>query len=218
MSSFRAPTVLNPSRGKWLIFAEDEVSITNAEILGTSYFGFGSGFRGGLIRSYVQVGRYSRIGRGVSLGLGNHDLHNTSIAGYFEFPPSGNGRGFASKEPKRRVVIGNDVWIGDGVRVNTGVKIGDGAVIGAGAFVNRDVAPYEIVGGLPAKHLKWRFEEDVRNALLRIAWWQYSPTYLKKYLDSDPIETIGFFQNLEVVPPLFDGAMNRVTPESKFVR
>src|SRR5699024_6882776 len=90
MSSFRAPTVLNPSRGKWLIFAEDEVSITNAEILGTSYFGFGSGFRGGLIRSYVQVGRYSRIGRGVSLGLGNHDLHNTSIAGYFEFPPSGN--------------------------------------------------------------------------------------------------------------------------------
>lgn len=218
MRNFKSPVITNPSKGKWLIFAEDEVSITNAEILGTSFFGFGSGFRGGLIRSYVQVGRYSRIGRGVSLGLGNHDTSNTSIAGFFGFPPSGTGRGFAATDPKRRVIIGNDVWIGDGVRINTGVTVGDGAVIGAGAFVNRDVAPYEIVGGLPSKHLRWRFEEPIRSALQEIAWWQFNPAFLKENLNQDPLATIDFFQSLSATPPPFDGRMNRVTPDSRFVR
>ncbi|MGP5112887.1 CatB-related O-acetyltransferase [Corynebacterium casei] len=218
MSKFKSPTITNPSQGKWLVFAEDEVSITNAEILGTSYFGFGSGFRGGLIRSYVQVGRYSRIGRGVSLGLGNHDMNNTSIAGFFAFPPSGTSRGFAAKEPKRRVIIGNDVWIGDGVRINTGVTIGNGAIIGAGAFVNKDVAPYEIVGGLPAKHLRWRFEEPIRNALEEIAWWQFDPAFLKEHLSADPFATIEFFRGLDTPPPPFNGRMNRVTPDSRFIR
>lgn len=217
MAKFKSPVFTNPSNGKWLVFAEDEVSVTNAEILGTSFFGFGSGFRGGLIRSYVEVGRYTRIGRGVSLGLGNHDIHNTSIAGFFRFPPSGRGKTFASSDPKRRVILGNDVWVGDGVRINTGVKVGDGAIIGAGAFVNRDVAPYEIVGGLPAKHIRWRFDEDVRKALLDLRWWQFDPTFLRDNLPADPLEAVELFHNLPQPPPPFSGSKNRVTPDSRFV-
>lgn len=217
MAKFKPPVFTDPSEGKWLIYAEDEVSITNAEILGTSFFGFGSGFRGGLIRSYVEVGRYTRIGRGVSLGLGNHDIHNTSIAGFFKFPPSGKGKRFASSDPKRRVILGNDVWVGDGVRINTGVTVGDGAVIGAGAFVNKDVEPYSIVGGLPAKHIRWRFDEDVRKALLEIQWWQYDPEFLQRFMRANPLETIEAFRSLEFTPPVFSGKRNRVTPDSRFV-
>ena len=63
------------------------------------------------------------------------------------------------------IVIGNDVWIAREVIVLSGVTIGDGAVVGAGAVVTSDVAPYEIVGGIPARHLKWRFDEETRAGL-----------------------------------------------------
>lgn len=72
-----------------------------------------------------------------------------------------------------KIIIGNDVWISSDVKIANGVNIGDGAVIASGSIVTRNVLPYSIVGGSPAKHIKWRFDEQVINQLLKIQWWNY---------------------------------------------
>lgn len=69
------------------------------------------------------------------------------------------------------VVIGNDVWIGSGVTIMSGIKIGDGAVISANSSVIKDVLPYEIVGGNPAKSIKLRFDVQIIKLLLNLRWW-----------------------------------------------
>jgi acetyltransferase-like isoleucine patch superfamily enzyme len=72
------------------------------------------------------------------------------------------------------VIIGSDVWLCSKAVILSGVTIGHGAVIAAGAVVSRDVAPYSVVAGNPARHVRWRFPEDIRNALLEAAWWEWS--------------------------------------------
>lgn len=72
-------------------------------------------------------------------------------------------------------VIGNDVWIGYGVTVLNGVKIGDGAVLSAGCVVTKDVAPYSVVGGVPARLIKKRFSDEIIERLIKIRWWEYGP-------------------------------------------
>ncbi len=77
-------------------------------------------------------------------------------------------------------VIGNDVWIGDNVSILGGVVIGDGAVVGANALVTKDVPPYAVVGGVPAKIIRFRFEEDIIEKLLKIKWWDWDINKIKK--------------------------------------
>lgn len=79
---------------------------------------------------------------------------------------------FATDSP---VTIGNDVWIGQNVLIKSGVSIGNGAVVAAGAVVTKDVPPYAIVGGVPAKIIKYRLPEDVRAMATEIQWWNYAP-------------------------------------------
>lgn len=73
--------------------------------------------------------------------------------------------------PTIRTTIGNDVWIGDGTFIKTGIGIGHGAVVGMGSVVTKDVAPYAIVAGNPATLIRYRFEPEVIQALLEMAWW-----------------------------------------------
>lgn len=80
---------------------------------------------------------------------------------------------------KSDIIIGNDVWIGHGVQVMSGVTIGDGAIIAAGAIVTHDVAPYTIVGGIPATLIRKRFEEPIITKLLELQWWNYGPNILE---------------------------------------
>ena len=75
---------------------------------------------------------------------------------------------------KGDIIIGNDVWIGNGASIMSGVSIGDGAVIGARAVVAKDVKPYEIVVGNPAKPIKMRFDDDTIEKLLELKWWNLS--------------------------------------------
>jgi len=81
------------------------------------------------------------------------------------------------------VTIGNDVWIGLNAIIMSGVTVGDGAVIAAGAVVTKDVASYEIVGGVPAKHIVWRFDESKRNMLLGQCWWDWDSEKIKNNID-----------------------------------
>lgn len=90
---------------------------------------------------------------------------------------------------KGKVIIGNDVWIGEGAIILSGVEIGDGAVIGAGTVVTKNVDPYAIVVGNPAKAIKYRFNNDIISQLLIIKWWNWNDNKIKrniKYLTDKP--------------------------------
>ncbi len=86
--------------------------------------------------------------------------------------------------------IGNDVWIGENAIIMDGVIINDGAVIGAGAIVTKNVPPYAIVVGVPAKIIKYRFEPEVISKLLELKWWDKDPEFIKKLPFSDVTKCI----------------------------
>ena len=83
---------------------------------------------------------------------------------------------------KGDIVIGNDVWIGYEAVILSGVTVGDGAIIGTRAVVTKDVPPYTIVGGVPAKHIRKRFDEETISSLMELRWWEWSDEKIKENL------------------------------------
>lgn len=169
------PIFSNLKTRNFVAFTENNVRILNAELFGTVFFGFSSYINSGLIRSYCEIGRYCSIGRNVSLGLGSHDINCLSTSPFLSHLASGESLKLASESPKRRLIIGNDVWIGDNVCIASGITIGHGAVIAAGAVVTKDVPPYSVYGGVPAKKIKMRFDDYIISELLRTEWWNLLP-------------------------------------------
>ncbi len=100
-----------------------------------------------------------------------------------------------SWDNKGDIVIGNDVWIGFEAVIMPGVKIGDGAIIGTRAVVTKDVPPYTVVGGVPARPIKKRFPDEVISSLLEIKWWDWEEERIKENIDaikSGRIENLPF--------------------------
>lgn len=88
---------------------------------------------------------------------------------------------YIDNERTYMIEIGNDVWIGTDVKIMSGVTIGDGAVVAAGAVVTKDVPPYSIVAGVPAREIRKRFNEEEISFLLECKWWEKDDEWLKKY-------------------------------------
>jgi len=152
----------------------------------------------------LAIGKYCSIAENVKIFVGWFGDHNIRVpssyplAMVFGKPSRTNLPSQAGK--KRNVIIGNDVWIGRDVTILAGVTIGDGAVIGTGALVNKDVAPYAIVGGLPAKQIGTRFSEDIVTKMLQLRWWDWPKERIRERID--------FFYNEE-----FAGMLDRFLAE-----
>jgi len=207
------PQIIDAKSENYVIFAEENTRIINTELYGTIFIGYSSYINSGLIRSYVEIGRYCSIGRNVSIGLGNHNINILSTSPFFEYISPKDTIKLAQQEPKRRVIIGHDVWIGDSVMIATGVRIGNGCVIAAGSVVTKDVEDYTIVGGVPAKFIKYRFEQSIIKALLKIEWWDINPKLLKKLPSHDIEKTIEYLLKINKKRNFFKQKYTRITPE-----
>jgi acetyltransferase-like isoleucine patch superfamily enzyme len=132
----------------------------------------------------LTIGSFCSLAGGITIFLGGeHDHKKLSTYPFghqFIDELGGDGIAGGSKVMKGDVYIGHDVWIGDGASIMSGIKIGNGAVIAARAHVVKDVHAYEIVGGNPARHIKFRFDETVRAILMELKWWNWPVDMVRK--------------------------------------
>lgn len=138
----------------------------------------------------ADIGQFCSISDHCRIGMGGHTLGMLSTSPIFTEALNGTKTQWVAKDvhaaEDKRVIIGSDVWVGSHVLINGGVKVGHGAVIGAGAVVVKDVPPYAIVGGVPAKVIRYRFSPEIIQRLLELEWWNMDEKKLK--------DNISFFQ------------------------
>lgn len=154
--------------------------------------------RGAVFKGVQSIGRFCSIATNVSVGYGNHNTTFVSTHPLFENVDFEWNENFHSlrkehkawletmgklsrdfmKEKNQPPIIGNDCWIGTGAFICRNVKVGDGAVIGAHAVVTKDVPPFAIVAGCPARIIRFRFPDHLIEKLLQLKWWEYGPNIL----------------------------------------
>ena len=132
---------------------------------------------------FVHIGNFTAISINCKIILsdGNHFYNAGST---YDFPhPKFNHKENKRPFPSRGdVIIGSDVWIGQDVTIMSGVKIGDGAVIAANSHVVKDVPPYSICGGNPAKHIKYRFSSDIIERFIKLKWWEFPDNLIQEVI------------------------------------
>jgi phosphonate metabolism protein (transferase hexapeptide repeat family) len=134
--------------------------------------------------TYTTIGKFCSIAAMTRINPGNHPMHRAAQAHFTYrasayFPGEDDDTEFFEWRKSHRVHIGHDVWIGHGAIVLPGRKVGTGAVIAGGAVVTKDVAPYTIVGGNPARLIKRRFTEEIEERLVRLGWWNWDHEALR---------------------------------------
>lgn len=190
---------------------EPPIRLTSVMVRGNCRIGRYSFMRGGSLSA--QIGSFCSIATDVHIGDGEHPTNWLSSHpfqyGKSSFETWSELDGFSvCKLPlsvsKLAPVIGNDVWIGAGATILRGVNIGDGAIIAAGAVVTKDVEPYSIVGGVPAKHIKYRFTEHIIERLVQLQWWNMAIS------DLDGTD----FSNVEAAVDRLEKIDSRVAPKT----
>lgn len=130
--------------------------------------------------SQIQIGKFCSFANDVKIFLdGEHEVENISTYPFGYFKDFKTKKRYITKS-KGKVTIGNDVWVGYGVTILSGVNVGDGAVLGACSLITKDIPPYTIVGGVPAKIIKKRFDDKTIKNLLKTKWWNWSNEKIQK--------------------------------------
>ncbi|KZD23275.1 chloramphenicol acetyltransferase [Tardiphaga robiniae] len=137
--------------------------------------------------TYTTIGKFCSIAAMIRINPGNHPMHRATQAHFTYrassyFPGEADDVDFFTWRREHHVTIGHDVWMGHGAIVLPGRQIGTGAVIAAGAIVTKDVAPYTIVAGNPARPVRRRFSETVEYGLMDLAWWDWDHEMLRQGL------------------------------------
>ena len=201
-----------------LLQVEAPVSLSRTKIERSLRLGaFSSTGNGTEIRS-ATIGRFCSIARRVIFAQAEHPTGFVSTHTIAFNPSAGfsTNEYFAALAMKRPVphsgdvVVGHDVWIGDSAIIRAGVSIGTGAIIGAGAVVTRDVLPYEIVAGVPAKRIRMRFADELAARLLQSNWWDYDVRSLKGCFDKPEVFIDSFERDRASLRKL---VLNKITVE-----
>jgi acetyltransferase-like isoleucine patch superfamily enzyme len=180
---------------------EGPVATSDLRLNGRCRIGRFTYFNYGCEISDTDFGRYCSVGQRSIVNPGEHPTDWLSTHP-FVGDPSGISCGMASvpayaaiagatlgaPRATRRVTIGHDVWLGANAVVLSGVSIGDGAVIAAGAVVSHDVAPFAVVGGVPARVIRYRFPEDMISRLRQLRWWDYDLAAVREEIDYSDLE------------------------------
>lgn len=154
--------------------------IVNSKIGAYSYIAPGASI------VFANIGKFCSIAQNVSIGLGKHEMNTISTSPIFFSIKNATGYKWTTKnsfEEYNLVNIGNDVWIGMNALIKGGIIIGDGAVVAAGAIVTKDVPPYAVVAGIPAKVIKYRFPVVTITKLMEVKWWNLPDEVLKEHIN-----------------------------------
>lgn len=145
----------------------------------------------------VLIGKYCSVAYGVTIvASGEHNYRGVANFPFAAVLKGDVDRDTFSKGPVR---VGNDVWIGANATILSGVAIGDGAVVAAGAVVTESVPPYAIVGGVPAKIIKYRFPVETIERLLRLSWWNWRPERIEQNMSLFYLPVDEFLSRAEAV-------------------